>query len=150
MITERSIEIDASPELVWAMYADVERWPDWTPSVTKLDALDGSDLEVGRRYAITQPRLPKLVWTVATVEPGRSWTWEQRSLGSFAAGVHEVVPITGDRTLVRMSLEQRGPIGGIVGRLAARMTRRYVELEASGLKAHCEAGAGVASRGASA
>ena len=50
---------------------------------------------------------------------------------------HDVV--AGDRsTLVRQRLEQRGPVGALVGRLMRGMTRRYLELEAQGLKKRSE------------
>ena len=50
-------------------------------------------IEVGRRFEIKQPRMPKLVWEVTEVEPGVSWTWRQQSLGGTAFASHEVVAI---------------------------------------------------------
>jgi hypothetical protein len=139
MITDSSIEIDADPATVWDVYADVERWSDWTASVTRLTALDGRELEVGRRYRIEQPRMPKLVWEVTEVAPVRSWTWQQRSPGGTTIATHVVVATEGGRTLVRQRLEQRGPVGALVGRLMKRLTVRYLELESQGLKAASEA-----------
>jgi uncharacterized membrane protein len=139
MITESSIEIDADPATVWDLYADVERWPSWTASVDRLSALDGTALEVGRRFRIEQPKMPKLVWEVTEVEQGRSWTWRQRSPGGTTIASHEVVPIDGGRTLVRQRLEQRGPVGAVVGMLMKRLTKRYLALESEGLKSVSEA-----------
>ncbi len=67
MITEDAIEIDAPPTLVWQVFSDVESWPEWTASVTRLSAVDGPGLAVGKRFEIKQPRLPKLVWEVTAV-----------------------------------------------------------------------------------
>ena len=72
------------------------------------------------------------------VDPGRSWTWRQRSLGSTAFASHEVVPQGAARTLVRQRIDQRGPIGVVVGALMRRLTRRYLDLEGQGLKARTE------------
>jgi uncharacterized membrane protein len=138
MITEGSIEVDAPASTVWEVFADVERWPEWTASVRRVVPLDGPALEVGHRFQIDQPRFPKLVWEVTAVEPGRSWTWEQRSPGGTALASHEVVPLGEGRTLVRQVIDQRGPIGVLVGRLVRGLTRRYLTLEAEGLKASSE------------
>jgi uncharacterized membrane protein len=135
MITESSIEIDAPAAVVWSTFADVEHWPEWTASVTRVTALDGSGLEVGRRFRIRQPRFPELVWQVTALEPGASWTWRQRSPGGSASASHEVVPLGADRTLVRQRIDQRGPLGALVGVLTRRLTRRYLALEAEGLAA---------------
>lgn len=139
MITDSSIEIDASPATVWDVYADVERWPDWTASVTGLTALDGPGIEVGRRFRIEQPKMPKLIWVVSAVEPGRSWTWEVRSPGAHTLASHELTDLGGGRTLVAQRIDQRGPLGTLVGVLMKRLTVRYLELEAQGLKATAEA-----------
>lgn len=137
MITQDAIDIDAPAKVVWDVFSDVERWPDWTESVTSLKALDGPVLAVGKRFEIKQPRLPKLVWEVTALDEGASWTWEQRSPGGRTIASHEVIS-EGDRTLVRQRLEQQGPVGALIGRLMRGTTRRYLELEAQGLKARSE------------
>ena len=115
MITASAIEIAAPPALVWEVFADVERWPEWTASVTTLRALDGPGLAVGKRFEIKQPRLPRLVWEVTELVEGASWTWEQRSPGGRTIASHEVT-----------------------ARLMRSTTKRYLELEAQGLKARSE------------
>jgi uncharacterized membrane protein len=139
MITDSSVEIDAPAPVVWAVFAEVEGWSDWTSSVQRITALEGVALEPGNRFEIKQPRFPELVWEVTEVEPGRSWTWAQRSPGGTTLATHEVLPLDGDRTLVRQRIDQRGPVGVAVGALTRRLTRRYLEMEAAGLKAHSEA-----------
>lgn len=139
MITECSVEIAAPAAVVWAVFSDVEGWPDWTASVERVVPLDGSGLSIGRRFAIAQPRLPNLVWQVTELVPGTSWSWSTAAPGARAHAVHEVIARGAERTLVRQRFEQRGPIGTIVGRLFAGTTRRYLRMEADGLKAACEA-----------
>src|SRR3954452_15071221 len=101
MITDSSVEISAPAPTVWEVFVDVERWPQWTASVTRLVALDGPGLEVGKRFEIKQPKMPKLVWEVIEVDPGVSWTWRQRSPGGTTLASHEVVAQEAGRTLVR-------------------------------------------------
>ena len=138
MITEDSIEIDAPAQLVWAVFSDVERWPEWTASVTSLVARDGAGLAVGKRFAIKQPGMSKLVWKVTEIDPGSSWTWVQRSPGVLVSARHWVSAQPGGRTLVRQQLDQRGVLGALVGRLMVKKTKRFLELEAQGLKARAE------------
>jgi hypothetical protein len=138
MITDDSVAVAASAATVWAVYADVERWPEWTASMTRVEALDGPELAVGKRFAIKQPKLPRLVWQVSALEPGVAWTWQQGAPGGLTLAVHEVVPLGPERTLVRQRIDQRGPLGTLVGVLMRGLTRRYLSMEAAGLKARCE------------
>ena len=138
MIVDSNIEIEAPAEVVWDVFTDVEHWPDWTASVERIVALDGAGIDVGKRFEIKQPKLPNLVWEVTEVEPGVSWTWKQHSLGSTTLATHEVVRQDADRTLVRQRIDQRGVIGLPVGVLLLRMTKRYLHLEAEGLKSRGE------------
>jgi uncharacterized membrane protein len=138
MITEDSVEIDAPAQLVWEVFSDVQRWPEWTASVTSLVGKDGANLAVGKRFSIKQPGMSKLVWKVTELDHGSSWTWVQRSPGVLVTARHWVTGQPGGRTLVRQRLEQRGVLGALVGRMMIKKTKRFLELEAQGLKARSE------------
>ncbi len=138
MITDSSVEIDAAAAIVWDVYADVERWAEWTASIERIVPLDGPGLEVGKRFEIKQPRLPKLVWEVTDVRPGASWTWRQHSVGATTVATHEVVAQGAHRTLVPQRIEQRGPLGVVFAVISRRLTKRYLHLEAEGLKTRSE------------
>ena len=139
MIPETSIEIDAPAATVWDVYTDVEGWPSWTASVTDVTALDEPGLAVGRRFAISQPRFPRLVWEVTSVEPGRGWEWRQRSVGGTTVAHHRIEPIGEGRARVTQGVDQRGPVGVVVGLLVRRLSRRYLAMESEGLKGAAEA-----------
>ena len=98
----------------------------------------GPALAVGKRFAIKQPGMAKLVWQVTEIDPGSSWTWVQRSPGSTVTARHYVDAQPGGRTLVRQQLDQRGPLGALVGHLMVKKTKRFLQLEAQGLKARSE------------
>jgi uncharacterized membrane protein len=138
MFNEDGVEIDAPRQVVWDVFTDVERWPEWTASVTSLVGLDGPGLAVGKRFAIKQPGMQKLVWQVTEIDPGSSWTWVQRSPGVLVTARHDVTAQPGGRTLVRQQLDQRGVLGALVGRLMVKKTKRFLELEGRGLKARSE------------
>jgi uncharacterized membrane protein len=138
MITEDSVEIDAPAQLVWEVFSDVQRWPEWTASVTSLVGKDGANLAVGKRFSIKQPGMSKFVWRVTEIDHGSSWTWVQRSPGVLVTARHWVTTRPGGRTLVRQQLEQRGVLGALVGRMMIKKTKRFLELEAQGLKARSE------------
>src|SRR3954447_764521 len=137
MITESSIAIEAPPSRIWDVYVDVERWSQWTASIRSVVALDGPEISVGHRFEIRQPRFPKLVWVVTAVEPGVSWTWRVKSLGATTTASHELES-SGDRTIVRQRIEQRGPIGATVALMTRRLTKRYLKLEGEGLRSRVE------------
>jgi hypothetical protein len=136
-----AVEISAPPDRVWAVMSDVAHWPDWTPTVTRVEPLEPGPLAVGQRARIRQPRLPIAVWRVAALEPGRSFTWMTRSPGVEVTARHSVVPTdAGSRAHLALHF------GGILGPLVARITRglniRYLGLEAAGLRQRCEASRG--------
>src|SRR4051795_3007386 len=137
MITQTDVEIEAFPSAIWDIYADVERWPDWTASIKSVVGLDGPEIAVGHRFEIRQPRFPKLVWVVTAVEPGASWTWRVKSLGATTTASHELES-SGDRTIVRQRIEQRGPIGATVALMTRRLTKRYLKMEGEGLRSRVE------------
>src|SRR5215212_9117345 len=78
---EATIDVAASAQLIFEVYTDVERWPEWTDSVTSAERLDQGPLSVGSRAGIKQPRLPATVWEVTDVVAGHSFTWMARGPG---------------------------------------------------------------------
>ena len=141
MIIERSINVSAPPDRVWSVLADVERWPEWTASMASVRHLDPAGLAVGARVRIKQPKLPPLIWRVTALEPGRSFDWITSSPGAVTVARHRIEPRVGG-SVVTLSVAQTGLLGAVMGRLLAKLSRRYVEMEALGLKKRAEAGAG--------
>ncbi|MET0911361.1 MAG: SRPBCC family protein [Ilumatobacteraceae bacterium] len=139
MKVEDGVTIDAPIERVWDVFSDVERWPGWTASVTSLTLIEGTEIALGTRARIKQPRFPSLVWRVTEVEPGVSWTWVSTSPGARTAATHRLHRTGPSGTRVEQVIEQTGPLGVLVGRLSRRLTRRYLAMEAAGLKQRAEA-----------
>lgn len=134
MITEHHVTVEAGPEVVWAVFTDVQAWPSWTASVSRIEPLDGAGLAVGKRFRISQPRLPVLVWTVTEVSSGRSWRWETTSVGAKTSATHTLASTSEGHTVVTQRLEQSGWLGRPAAALTRGLTRRYLQLEADGLK----------------
>ena len=134
---ERSVEIAVPAEEVYAVYADVERWPEWTASVDSVERLDEGLLRVGSQAKVKQPRLPGQVWTVTAVEDGRSFTWETHGVGITSTGIHQVEPTaTGCRATA--IVEMTGWMAPVAGRAAKALIESYLGMEADGLKRRCE------------
>jgi uncharacterized protein YndB with AHSA1/START domain len=134
---EREISVAAAPERVWTALEDVGSWPEWTPSMSSVRRAVDGPLRVGERIRVRQPRLPPAVWTVTQVEPGRSFSWSSDAPGLHSAADHEIRPGPGGCTVV-LRLVQTGPLAPLVWRLTARIVRRYVDLEAEGLRRRAE------------
>jgi len=138
MNIDNQVEIEADPAAVWAVFTDVGRWPEWTPSVTEAKGLDSPGFDVGNRFSIRQPRLPRLVWEVTEVTPGRSWSWRSHSFAAESIATHELIPAAPGRTDVRQRLQLRGPLGVLTAVTRRRLMRRYLDMEAAGLKHRVE------------
>jgi uncharacterized protein YndB with AHSA1/START domain len=134
----RSVAIAAPPERVFAVFSDVEKWPQWTPSITWVRLLEPGPLRVGSRARIRQPRLPVAVWTVLEIVPDHYFVWEAKAPGVTTVGWHVVEGDTAAGSVATSRLEQHGPGGLLLGLVTAGLTRRYLRLETDGLKARCE------------
>ena len=136
---ETSVEIDASPENVWTVLVDVERWPAWTASMTSVRLLRPEPFMVGSAARIKQPKLPPAVWRVTDFQPGRSFSWVAKGPGVATTASHTVTARDGgDGAVVTLGLVQGGPLAPIADLLLTRLTRRYMRIEATGLKRRCE------------
>ena len=137
---ETWIEIAASPELVWSTLSDVERWPEWTRSVSEVERLDAGGFGARSRARVKQPGMPRLVWEVTEYVPEEVFSWASKAPGVTTTGGHRLVTDQGDRVTVTLTLDQEGFLAPVVWRLTGSRSRRYVQMEADGLKRRCESG----------
>ena len=133
-----TVAIAAPPERVWEVLSDVEYWSEWTSTVTWVRRLDQGPLRTGSRAKIRQPRVPGTEYVVTELDPGRSFTWVATGPGVLTTARHDVEPLPGGGTRVRLSVSQTGLLGSVMGRFYSGLTDRYLPNEANGLKARCE------------
>ncbi|OHV49437.1 SRPBCC family protein [Pseudofrankia sp. BMG5.36] len=102
MYYETSVWIAASAAKVWAVLRDVERWPEWTPTVSQVlrvesapEYVPGADgpageLAKGDVVSIKQPKLPTLSWTIVDWNPAHSFSWASSSGGVRTVADHRI------------------------------------------------------------
>jgi len=127
------VDIEAPPESVWPVMSGVERWHEWTASITGVERLDAGPFAPGARARVRQPGLPPAEWKVTALEPGRSFTWESRAPGVHVTAHHEVAAMAGG-TRATLWIDYAGVLGKLIGRLTRGINERYLAMEAEGLK----------------
>lgn len=136
---KEAIDINAPPERVWAILADLESWPTWTESISKVELIDDGPLREGQRARVSVKGAPAGTWTVATVTPGREFSWTFRAPGLKTRATHDIEPAdSGSR--VTLGVEQTGPATIFMRPWLNRVNRRNVAMEAAGLKRAAEGG----------
>jgi uncharacterized membrane protein len=135
-VERASVTIEAPIEVVWSVFTDVERWPTWASSFTSVELIDGP-LRLGAKARIRQPGLPTVIWEVTQWEPGRAWTWTAKSPGARTDASH-ILTRVGDGTVAEQSITSSGPVGRLAAFAWRSLTRRYLAIEAAGLKQRSE------------
>ena len=131
-----TVEIPAPPPLVWSVIADVECWPEWTASVSRVRQLSPAPLQIGSRVRIHQPKLPPAFWRVIQLNPGASFTWVSRAPGVRVTARHAAEAVA-NGTRVTLSIHYEGVLGALLARWIGDLNARYLAMEATGLKARC-------------
>lgn len=134
-------DVDAPPAVVFAVMREVERWPEWTPTVTRIERLGHAEgpLALGSRLRIVQPKVPPAEWTVTALEAGRGFRIASRSPGATVEANHWAEPMgAGDRSRVTLSVTFAGVLGRVIGWLMRGLNTRYLAQEAAGLKRRSE------------
>src|ERR1044072_9136329 len=77
-----AVDINAPSKRVWEIMRDVERWPEWTPTVKSVRLDGGGALMLGSRAMIRQPKLAPAKWQVTDLDDrAMSFTWVTRGPG---------------------------------------------------------------------
>jgi uncharacterized membrane protein len=135
-----TVSIDAPPEKVFAVLCAVERWPEWTSSMSSVQRLQSGPFGVGSSARVRQPRLRPAIWQVTQLENQRNFTWTTRSPGLRMKAGHLIEP-QGSGSRVALSFELSGFIAPLVSRLYGALIERYITTEAQGLKKRSESAA---------
>jgi hypothetical protein len=134
-----SESIRAKPDAIWTVLANVTCWPDWTPTVSVVEGLDGQCLKMGARFRVLQPKLRPAVWTVTAIDASKRFTWTTRSPGLQLTADHVLAAEDAGTTRLELRFTIAGALSPIVGPLAKRVVIAYMSTEAAKLKARVQA-----------
>ena len=136
---EATAEINAARSRVWSVLMDVERWPEWTPTVTSAKRLDVGPLRVGSSTQMAQPKLKPAVWTVTELDESRGvFIWVSRNPGIVVTAGHFIEAAAG-ATRTKLTIDFSGFLAPVMSMLLGKLIQQYIETEARGLKQRCEA-----------
>lgn len=130
---EAAVTVQAPADRVWEVFSDVAKWPEWTPTIDSVERLDEGRIHIGARTRIRQPKLPVATWEVTELVEGQYFAWVSRAPGIKTTGGHRVMA-TPEGTVATSTIIQEGPLGWLFGRLYAKLTQRYIEIEGENLK----------------
>jgi carbon monoxide dehydrogenase subunit G len=136
---ETSIDIDAPPGRVWNVLTDLDAWPQRIETVDSVELLTPAPLAMGSRARLRQPKLPEGIWEVTAWDPPNAFEWTQKGGGVTSVAGHRVEALDEGRARLTLTLDLRGLLIPIFGRLYRDLTNRYMALEAAGLKRASEA-----------
>ena len=129
--------IDASAIDVAAVLRDVERWPSWTSSMSQVTRGVSGPLTVGETVTVRQPRLMVARWTV-TVADISGFVWTSTAPGMRSVAEHWVTENADGHTIVALTFTMAGPLAWLAGAAYGRLIRRYLRMEAEGLRREAE------------
>jgi uncharacterized membrane protein len=75
------VEIKGPSEKVVTVLCDVERWPEWTSTMTSVQRIDNGRFAVGSKARIRQPKLLPAIWQVSEFDPAKNFTWATHTPG---------------------------------------------------------------------
>ena len=124
---ESSIDIDAPAKKVWALVDKLEEWPQWMPSIEKIERVSEGPLTVGSKLSVTAKvsgLTVTLLMTITEFVPERSVVLEGKALGTKLTRFYTLEPVDG---------ETKVTIGGDVSGALAWLARRGGQAVSDGI-----------------
>lgn len=115
---ESSVDINEPVGKVWKLIYNLEEWPQWMPSIKKIERISTGPLGVGSQLSVTVKvsRLPvKLLMTIIEFVPERTVILEGEALGTRLSRFYMLEPVNG---------KTRITIGGNVSGALSWLARR--------------------------
>ncbi|MDX6373851.1 MAG: hypothetical protein QOD98_2839 [Nocardioidaceae bacterium] len=134
-----SSSISAPPDRVWARLTDAASYPQWNPTVVKLDGA----IAPGQKIKLVSTLDPKRTFSlkVAELDPPRRMVWSSgMPLGLFTGRrTFTLTPRADGGTDFTMEEAFSGPMAPLITRAIPDMTESFAQFAAA-LKATAEAG----------
>jgi len=115
---ESNIDINAPAEKVWALIDKLEEWPQWMPSIKKIERISKGPLTVGSQLSVTAKvsgLTVELLMTITEFVPERTVVLEGKALGTKLTRFYNLEPVNG-KTKVTIG----GDVSGALAWLARR------------------------------
>ena len=111
--TEHSTQTTATPEAVWTVWSDVERWPEWNGDLERAEI--SGPFDAGSTITM-HPRVGDAIeLRLADVSKPVRFT-DEADLGQvIVRTVHEIRPDDGDGSRIVYRMEIRGPAADTIG-----------------------------------
>lgn len=136
MQVEHSILVNAAPERLFALYADVSNWHRWDPD-TKAASINGP-FQVGTTGSLTPTKGNTVRMLITSVVPNGSFTVEAKVPLFRMVFEHELVPAKG-ATRVTHRVIFSGALAFLLGRIVAAQLNKGLPITLAKLKASAEA-----------
>ena len=115
---ESSIVINAPPEEVWTLIDKLEQWPQWMPSIKKIERVSKRPLATGSQLSVTAKVSGitiRLLMTITEFVPEHSVVMKGKALGTRLIRFYNLEPLNG---------KTRATVGGEVSGVLAWLVRR--------------------------
>jgi uncharacterized protein YndB with AHSA1/START domain len=132
-----TVDINAPPDRVWEVMTDVDRWHEWTDSISSIKRLNGGPFAVGTLVLIKQPKFPPALWRITGIVPNKNFTWTSTGPGMRVIASHSLERVM-NATRVTLTIDYQGLLGGAFAKMTGGITERYMAMEAAGLKKRSE------------
>ena len=138
MRVEKSIDIDAPQQRVWEVMSDLQAWPQRIETVDTVELLTPPPITEGSRVRLKQPKLPEGTWDVTVWDGPSYFEWTQKTGGVTSVAGHRGEALGEGRSRLTLTLDMRGFLIPVVGLFYKKLTNRYMDLEATGMKRAAE------------
>jgi carbon monoxide dehydrogenase subunit G len=115
---ESIIDINAPTEKVWTLIDKLEEWPQWMPSIKKIERVSEGPLKVGSQLSVTAKvsgLTVKLLMTITEFVPERTVVLKGKALGTKLTRFYNLEPVNG-KTKATIG----GDVSGALAWLACR------------------------------
>ena len=113
-----NIDINAPPEKVWTLIDKLEQWPQWMPSIKKIERISKGPLAAGSQLSVTvkvSGFTVTLLMTITEFVPERNVVMKGKALGTNLTRFYNLEPLSG---------KTKATIGGEVSGALAWLARR--------------------------